>query len=113
MNRCKSARCRIAKQNRNTISSLNSGQHPFCITNDDVAEDRIAALILRRLRFRRCLDHANIGAVNLPATSERPVSRKKLEKAATILQNVLCRVVIEARETKRIGGHFADAAEPC
>ena len=49
--------------------------------------------------------------MDLPATRQFPLARKKLEKAATILQNVLRSVLVEARQTERIRGHLADAAE--
>jgi hypothetical protein len=57
------------------------------------------------------VNHAHVGAVNLPAARQLPIAGKKLEKPATILQNVLRGVVIEAGETQRIGRHRADAAE--
>jgi hypothetical protein len=57
------------------------------------------------------LDHTHVGAVDLPTTGEGPLARKKLEKAATILQNVLRRVVVEPGEAERVGRHFANTAE--
>ena len=44
--------------------------------------------------------------MNLPATRKCPIARKKLEKAATILQNVLRRVVVETGEAQRIERAF-------
>jgi hypothetical protein len=49
--------------------------------------------------------------MDLPATSKGPLARKKLEKAATILQNVLRSVVVETGEAQRITRHVADAAQ--
>jgi len=49
--------------------------------------------------------------VNLPTTGQRPVPRKKLEKATAILQNVLRFVVVESGKTKRVLRHVANAAE--
>ena len=50
--------------------------------------------------------------MNLPTTCERPVAgitRKKLEKAATILQNVFRSVIVEPGKVERILGHRARA----
>ena len=49
--------------------------------------------------------------MDLPAAGEDPLARKKLEKATTILQNVLCCVLVEAGQAERICRHLADAAE--
>jgi len=68
-------------------------------------------LVFRRLRFFSRIHDANIRAMDLPATREGPLARKKLEKAATILQNVLRSIVVESREAQRIRWHVADAAE--
>src|ERR1041385_6595737 len=107
----KRASHRIAEQNRNAIRRFYSGQHTLCITDNHIAENRVAPLVLSGFRFFLRLDHAHVSAVNLPATCQRPVAGKKLEKPATILQNVLCRVVVETGETQRIERHRADAAE--
>ena len=45
----------------------------------------------------------------LPATRERPLARKKLEKATAILQNVLRRIIVKTREAERILRHRTDA----
>src|SRR4030095_1560050 len=107
----KGASDRITQQNRNAIRSLNSGQHTFRITDDHITEDRFAELVLGRLRFLPRVNHAHVGAVNLPAARQLPIAGKKLEKPATILQNVLRRVVVEAGEAQRTGRHRADATE--
>src|ERR1041385_1042862 len=107
----KRASHRISEQNRNAIRCLNTGQHAFRIADNHIAIDRVAAFVLSRLRFLLRLDHAHVGAVNLPAAGERPVAGKKLEKPAPILQNVLRSVVVEAGQTQRIGRHRTDAAE--
>ena len=49
--------------------------------------------------------------MDLPATRQCPVARKKLEKAATILQNVLRFVVIESGQTQSVSRHVASTAE--
>ena len=49
--------------------------------------------------------------MDLPATGEGPLARKKLEKATPILQNVLRSIFVEPCKTQRIGRHIADAAE--
>src|SRR5215813_10202021 len=105
MHCCKSTSHRIAEQDRNAIRSLHTGQHAFRVADDHIAKDRVAAFVLGGFRFLLRLDHAHVGAVNLPATGERPVARKKLEKPATILQNVLRRVVVKAGEAQRAGRH--------
>src|SRR5689334_5504118 len=102
---------RIAEQNRNTIRRLDTCEHAFGVTDDHVAKDRVAAFVLSGLRFLLRLDHAHVRAVNLPATGEGPSARKKLEKPAPILQNVLRRVVVETGEAQCGGRHRADAAE--
>ena len=81
------------------------------IAHNHVAVNGIAKLVFRRLRFVSICNDANIRAMHLPATRERPLARKKLEKAATILQNVLRSIVVESREAQRVGRHVADAAE--
>src|ERR1043165_9914725 len=111
MHRGKRSRHRIAQQNWNAIRRFDAGQHVLRITDNHVAEDRIAAFVLGGLRFFFRLDHAHVSAVNLPATGQRPVTGEELEKPATILQNVLGRVVVETGETQRAGRHRADAAK--
>ena len=81
------------------------------IADNDVAVDRFAELARRRLGIVSVRHDANIRAMDLPTTGERPLARKKLEKAATILQNVLRGVIVEAGETERVRRHLADAAE--
>jgi len=71
----------------------------------------LAKRALSGLRILYTQDCTHFGAVDLPTTSQRPLARKKLEKAPAILQNVLRRVVMEAREAERIRRHVADAAE--
>src|ERR1043166_6324045 len=102
---------RIAEQNRNAIRRLAAREHAFRVTDYHVAKDGVAVFVLSRLRFVLRLDHSHVGAVNLPATGKRPVARKKLEKPATILQNVLRRVVVKTGEAQRAAWHRADAAE--
>src|ERR1043165_1989523 len=102
-------RHRITEQDRNAIRRLHTSQHARRVTDNHIAEDRVAAFVLSRLRFLLRLDHAHVRAVNLPATGQRPVAGKKLEKPATILQNVLGCVVVETGETQRAGRHRADA----
>jgi len=48
----------------------------------------------------------------LPAAGQGPLSGKKLEKAATILQNVVRRVFVKAGQIKRVVGKGTDAAQP-
>ena len=49
--------------------------------------------------------------MDLPTTREGPLARKKLEKAAAILQNVLRRVVVKTGQTQRVLRHCANAAK--
>src|SRR5688500_16068044 len=81
------------------------------VTDDHVTVHRIAELVLDWFRILSGRNNANIRAMDLPATREGPVAWNKLEKAATILQNVLRSIVIEPGETQRIRRHVADAAE--
>src|SRR6185295_114703 len=92
----------ISNEKRYTISRLDPSQHSFCVADDRVAIDRVAAFVLGRLCFSSILDNTYIGAVNLPTTCQGPVPRKKLEKATAILQNVLRFVVVESGKTKRV-----------
>lgn len=112
MDRRKRASYGIAKQYRHTIRRLHGGQDMMRVADDHIAVDRFAELALRRLRFVSVRNDANIRAMNLPTTRKGPLARKKLEKAATILQNVLRSIVVESREAQRVGRHVADAAEP-
>ena len=57
------------------------------------------------------INDANISAVYLPTAGEGPLARKKLEKAATILQNVLRCVIVKACKIECIRRHVADAAQ--
>src|SRR6185369_44966 len=111
MNGGECARNRIADQYWNAVRCLHAGQHALRIADNHVAIDRVAVLVLSRLRFFPRINDANVRAMHLPATSQGPLARKKLEKAAAILQNVLRSIVVEARETQRIARHFANAAE--
>src|ERR1043165_1270807 len=109
MHRRKRTRPRIANQNRHTIGRLYAGQHVLGVADDHVAIDRFAELIFRRLRFRRKIHHAHVRAMYLPATRQRPLARKQLEKATAILQNVLRSVVVKTREAERILRHWTNA----
>src|SRR5829696_9042025 len=102
---------RIADENGNAVGIFNSCQNSLRLTDNHIAVDRFAALVLFRFSFFRRLDHAHAGAVDLPAAGEDPLARKKLEKAATILQNVLRCVFVETGKIERIRRHLADAAE--
>src|SRR5689334_13140477 len=111
MDRRERARPRIANQDRHAVSSLNTSKHSLRCTDNHIAVHSLTQGVLRRLRILHTQDCAHLRAVDLPATSQRPLARKKLEKATAILQNVLRRVVVEAGKTERIRRHVADAAE--
>ena len=81
------------------------------VTDDHITVNRIAELVLRRFRILGGMNNANIRAMDLPTTREGPIAWKKLEKATTILQNVLRSIVIEPGETQRVRRHMADATE--
>ena len=49
--------------------------------------------------------------MDLPASGQGPLAGKKLEKAAPILQNVLCGIFVEAGEAQRVVWHLTYAAE--
>ena len=107
----KRTRARIANENRNAVSRFNSGEHSIRVADDHVAIDRLAKMILRGFCFFHRSDDTHVSAVNLPATGEGPLARKKLEKAAAILQNVLGPVIVKTGEAQRILWHVADATE--
>src|SRR5689334_19181995 len=109
MDRRKRTRPRIANQYRHAVSRLHTSEHVLRVTDDHVAVDRLAELIFRRLRLRLRIHHAHVRAVHLPATGERPLARKKLEKATAILQNVRGFIVVKTREAERILRHRANA----
>ena len=96
MNGGKGAGTGIANQDRYTVGRLYARQDPSCIADNRIAVDGIPAPILRRLRLAEVTYETHFGAVHLPATCERPVAPKELEKAATILQNVFRGVFVEA-----------------
>src|SRR5204863_5990811 len=80
-----------------------------------IADERIAAIVIAGcIRSLLCLlglaHNANVGAVHLPAAREGPLTGKQLEKAAAILQNVVCGVFIKAGKVQRIVGHGANPA---
>src|ERR1043165_5883089 len=110
MDRRKRTRAGITNQYRYAIGRLHARKHTVSITDDHIAVDRLARVIHGGLRFGDRIDDANIRAVNLPATGEGPRARKKLEKATTILQNVLRRVVVKTGKAQRFVRHRADAA---
>src|SRR5215208_5427819 len=101
----------IPQQNRNAVGSLDTCQDSTRITDYHIAKNRLTLLVLSGPGFLHCMDHAHVSAVYLPATGKNPLALKKLEKAATILQNVLGCVLVEACETQCIRRHLADAAE--
>jgi hypothetical protein len=111
MDRGKRASYRIANQDRHTISRLHAGENVIRVAYDHVAVDRLAELAFRGLSIVSRVHNANIRAMHLPAAGEGPFARKKLEKAAAILQNVLRPIVVEPGKTQRIGRHIADAAK--
>src|ERR1043166_6615716 len=111
MDRRERARHRIANQDRHAISSLNTSEHVLRRADDHIAVHSLTERVLRGLRILGTCDHAHVRSVNLPTTRQGPLARKKLEKATTILQNVLRRVVVKPGKTKRIRRHVADAAE--
>src|ERR1051325_2600548 len=96
MDRRERARHRIPNQDRHTVSSLNTSEHASRRADDHVAIHSLAERVLRGLRILDTCDNAHVRAVDLPTARERPLARKKLEKATTILQNVLHRVVVKA-----------------
>src|SRR5262245_47601883 len=101
----------INYQDRNTVSSLHAREHSSYITYNRITLAHVAAFIRCRLSFGSTFDNADIGPMNLPAACEHPITRKKLEKATTILQNVLRFVVIESGETQRVLWHVANTTE--
>ena len=111
VHRRKRARHRIAKQDRHTIRRLHACQNMPRVTDDHVAINSLSDLIVHRLRFLGRIHDADVGAMDLPAARKGPLTWKKLEKAAAILQNVLRSIVVEPREAQRIRGHIADAAK--
>ncbi len=114
MNRRERARLRIANQNRHAVGSLNNCQNIFSFADDGIAVIVVSTGIGRRLCFARLIDYANIATVNLPAAGQRPLAREKLEKAPTILHNVVRRIFVKAGEVERatrIGWHRTDAAD--
>src|SRR5687767_11914700 len=107
----KRTRLWIANENRNTISRFYSGENSICVTDNYITIDCLAKLVLRGLRFFHRSDDTHVSAVNLPTTREGPLARKKLEKAAAILQNVLRYVVVKTGEAQRIVWHVTNATE--
>ena len=111
MNRRERARCGIADQDRDAVSSLYDKQ--------DVrrgADERVTVLIIAEhpgflFRFDFGVNDAHVGAVNLPAPGERPVPSEELEEAAAIFVNVFGLVFVETGEVQRVRRHRTDAAE--
>ena len=111
VNSRKRTRSRIADQNRYAISRFHSRENFVCVADNHVAIDRFAKLVFRRLCFFHRTHNAHVRAVDLPATREGPLARKKLEKAAAILQNVLRHVIVKSGEAQRIVWHITDATQ--
>jgi len=63
-------------------------------------------------RFLRIVNDANIRAVNLPTTGQRPDAFEELEKAAPVLINIFRFVFIEAGKVQRAPWERTDAAQP-
>src|SRR5438067_1325292 len=110
MNCSKRARQGIADQDRNAVGSLNRQQNLR-----SVADERIAVLIVAEnaglwFRFLRIVNDANIRAVNLPTTGQRPDALEELEKAAPVFVNVFRFVFIEAGKVQRVPRERTDAA---
>src|SRR5260370_29392692 len=103
---------RVPQQKGQIVSCLNTGQYSITIADNRIAVDSVAALVLCRLGILSIFNYAHVSTVNLPATCQGPSARKKLEKAATILQNVLRRVFVETSKTESVVRHGADAADP-
>jgi len=81
------------------------------VTDDDITVHGIAELVFRRFCFLGRIHNTNIRSMDLPTPREGPIAWKKLEKAAAILQNVFCSIVVESGEAQRVRRHVANAAE--
>src|SRR5882762_8178202 len=89
MDRGKGARAWIANQDRHAVCGLNRQKNIRSIANQSIAAIIVAGCIRPRLGSLRVFDRANVPAVYLPATCQRPFACEKLEKPAAIVQNVL------------------------
>jgi hypothetical protein len=58
------------------------------------------------------MNDANVGAMNLPATGQRPAAFEQFEESPAILVNVFGVVFIESGEVQRVFQHRADTAHP-
>ena len=113
MNGGESARLWVANQNGHAVSRLYTRQDAAGIADNRIAVNSIAVRTLDRLRFGEIIYETHVGAVNLPAAGECPLGKlawEKLEKAATILQNVFRSVFIKAGKIECVRRHRAGAA---
>jgi hypothetical protein len=111
MDRSKRARCWITEEERHAVGRLDTCEHTGSVAEDRIAVNSVSQFVLGGLRVFAVFDDAHVCTMDLPTTSERPIAGKKLEKPATILQNVLRFVFIEPGEAQRSVGHWAHAAE--
>jgi hypothetical protein len=111
---CGKRTCRwVANQDWHTVGSLNPSKHAWRIANNRVTVNSISSRILGGFGILRVLNEAHVGAVHLPTACQCPFAREELEKAATILQNVLRRIFVKAGKIQRILGHPANATHAC
>lgn len=81
------ARSLVAQKHRHAVSRLHAEQHVF-----RVRDERIATLVCFCGSIIGIAHRAYIRTVNLPASGERPITIKDIEKAAAILENVFARI---------------------
>src|SRR5262245_28565066 len=112
MHRGISVRAWIGNENRNTISSLDRQQDLGCVADEGVAILIVAedAGLLPRIAFR--MDHADIGAMNLPTSGQGPFTVEETKKAAPVFVDIFRFVFVEAGQVERVFGHRTDAADP-
>src|SRR5436190_18936202 len=111
MHSCEGAADSIAEQDRNAVGSLNCEQNIRRIANQGIAVLIVAehAGLLVGILLRA--NGANVCAMYLPASGQRPFAGEEFEKTAAVLVDIFRVVFIEASEVQRTDRHRADAAK--
>jgi hypothetical protein len=101
----------VPQEQWDTIRGLYAGQNTGSVTDDRVAINCISELVLSGLCIVTIIHNSNIRTMDLPTAGQGPIAGKKLEKAATILQNVLRRIFIKPGKAERGLRHGANSSE--